>query len=539
MEVTMLDATTYPQLLRAAVTQDPDKVFLHATLESGRDAAMTYRHLDDRSRRVAAGLLARGLRPGDRIAIAGTNLAEWMEVFFGATRIGVVVVTLNVRYRQHELDYMLNQSGARLVVSAASADGFDFEEFYAGFRDRIPTVEGVYFLGGGSEGQRYRDLLREPTADEQAQYEQAVTPADPAVILYTSGTTGTPKGAVLTHASLLGSAGAQVKHLGTNEDDVHLCLLPLNHVGGITCNVTAALLSHATVVLAETFSPGAALTALARYRVTVFLGVPTMWNLILAHPSLPEHGTETLRLAVIGGSNVEPALARRIADTFSGARLANLYGLSEVSGAAVISAAGDDVGTVSRSIGIALPGVTARVVGLDGAEITRSQEGELQLSGPGTATGYWQMPDETAHTFLPGGWVATGDMVSQNTDGHLILRGRRKEMFLQGGYNVYPVEVENVLTAHPGVAMAAGIGVPDAVLGEVGCYYIVPRAEQSVTEDELRTHCAAHLADYKVPRHFVLATELPTTPAGKINKSALRTKHDAHGAVANSGPDCP
>jgi fatty-acyl-CoA synthase len=525
----MLDAATYPELLSAAAAWAPEKVFLHATFASGESGAVTFSGLDERSRRVAAGLLARGMAPGDRIAIAAPNLAEWLEVFFGAARIGVVVVTLNVRYRSRELEYMLNQSGARLLVSAAAADGFDFETFYAGFRERIPTVENVFFLAGGGAGQRYRDLLGDPAEAEPARFEQAVAPGDPAVILYTSGTTGTPKGAVLTHASLLASGRAQVQHLGTGAGDVHLCVMPLNHVGGITCNITAALLVGATVVLAETFSPAAALDALAGYRVTLFLGVPTMWNLMLAHESLPHRDTAALRLVVIGGSNVEPALAQRINDTFPGARLANLYGLSEVSGAAVISPAGDDVPTVSRSIGVALPGVAARVVALDGSDVAPGEEGELQLAGPGAAAGYWRMPEETAQTFLPGGWVATGDMVSQEADGHLVLRGRRKEMFVQGGYNVYPVEVENVLTTHPGVAMAAGIGVPDPVLGEVGCYYIVAGAEQSVTEGELREHCAAHLADYKVPRRFVMATELPTTPAGKINKAALRDEHEAAG----------
>lgn len=524
----MIAGATYPELLRAAAEQHADDVFLLCMSESGAIRSVTFSALDDRSCRVAAGLLARGLRPGDRIAIAASNQAEWLEVFFGATRIGVVVVALNIRYREAELEYMLNQSGARLVVSAASMGEFDFEAFYASFRDRIPTVEHLLFLGD-SEGQSYRDLLAVPDGTDPSREERAVRAQDPAMILYTSGTTGTPKGAILTHGSLLGAGGAQVQHLGTDESDVYLCALPLNHVGGITCNITAALLTAATVALEESFSPAAALAALARHRVTTFLGVPTMWSLMLSHESLAGHDTGALRRAVIGGSNVEPALAQRIREAFTSARLVNLYGLSEVSGAAVISAADDDLVTVSRSIGVALPGVAARVVGVDGTESGPGQEGELQLQGPGTAAGYWHMPDETARTFLPGGWVATGDMVSQDPDGHIVLRGRAKEMFLQGGYNVYPVEVENVLTTHPAVAMAAGIGVPDAVLGEVGCYYVVLRSGRQVTEDELRAHCAALLADYKVPRRIVITTDLPTTPAGKIAKAELRRRYDGAG----------
>ncbi len=524
----MTGTETYPGLLQAAATRDPEGVFLHCVSASGHAARVTFGALEDRSRLVAAGLLARGLRPGDRIAVAAPNQAEWLELFFGATRIGVVVVTLNVRYREQELEYMLNQSGARLVVSATSMGEFDFEAFYPGFRDRIPTVEQVFFVGGVTEGQRYHDLLADPGAVEWAWAEQTVRGIDPAVILYTSGTTGRPKGAVLTHGSLLGSAAAQVEHLGTRAEDVYLCVMPLNHVGGITCNITTALLTGSTVVLLETFSPTAALDAIARHHVTIFAGVPTMWNVMLAHESFPEHDTGALRLAVIGGSNVEPALAERISEGFPSARLANLYGLSEASGAAVISAGRDDLDTISRSIGVSLPGVTARVADVDGTERTSGNEGELQLRGPGTAVGYWQSPTETAETFLPDGWVATGDMATQDPDGHLVLRGRRKDMFVQGGYNVYPAEVETTLTAHPSVAMAAGIGVPDPVLGEVGCYYIVAHPEHAVTDDELRAFCAERLADYKVPRRFVMTTELPTTPAGKIAKAALRERHDAN-----------
>lgn len=518
---------TYPALLRAAAARNPDGAFLHCPSTSGRAETMTFGELERRSRRIAAGLVAHGLRSGDRIAVAAPNRAEWVELFFAATRIGVIVVTLNVRYRERELDHMLNQSEARMVVTAASAGEFDFEAFYAGFRERIPTVEHVVFLGGGAEGQRYEDLAADPKSVDLSTAEGGVGAADPAVILYTSGTTGSPKGAVLTHGSMLGSARAQVQHLHTHADDVYLCVMPLNHVGGITCNITAALRTGSTVVLPEAFSPAAALEAIATHGVTVFAGVPTMWSLMLADESFPERDTRSMRLAVIGGSNVEPALAARISEGFPGARLANLYGLSEVSGAAVISAADDDLDAVSRSIGVALPGVEARVTDLDGADTAPGGEGELQLRGPGTADGYWRMPEATAEAFLPGGWVATGDMVTRDPDGHLVLRGRRKEMFVQGGYNVYPAEVENVLTAHPAVGMAAGIGVPDPVLGEVGCYYVVTTGERTATEEELRAFCAERLADYKTPRRFVMTTELPTTPAGKIAKAELRKRYDA------------
>lgn len=519
---------TLPRALRAAAASDGGKVFLRCGSEEG-PVAVTFRDLEERSRAVAAGLVARGIGPGDRVALAAPNQAEWLEVFFGATRIGAIVVTLNVRYRDSELGYMLNQSGARLVVTSASAGGTDLAAFYAGFRDRIPGVEQIFFLGGGDPAAAYAALPAGPglpapglPAPGLEALEEAVTPGQPAMILYTSGTTGTPKGAVLTHGSLLGSAGAQVTHLGTTREDVYLGVLPLNHVGGITCTVLSALLTRSTVVLEPAFSPSAALAAIAAHRVTMAGGVPTMFTLMLADATFAQTDTSSVRLAVIGGANADPTLCEAITRSFPAARLRNLYGLSEVSGACVISAADDDLAAVSRSIGVPLPGVRARVADLAGHEAGPGNEGELQVSGPGTAAGYWEMPEESAQTFLPGGWVATGDMVTAEPDGHLILRGRRKEMFLQGGYNVYPVEVENLLASHPAVAMVAGIGVPDPVLGEVGRYYVVPRDGHAVTAGELTDFCRARLADYKVPRQFIFAAGLPMTPAGKIAKSVLR-----------------
>lgn len=519
--MTMTD--TFPALLRAASAAFPDKIFLHTTSALGPEE-VTFSDLDHRSRAIAAGLLRRGIRPGDRVAVAAPNQVEWLELFHAVTRIGAVLVTLNVRYRETELGYMLGQSGSRLVVTSAEADGFDFVNFYAGFQDEIPGVEEVIFLGrDGADG--FESLRADPDDTELDSLTAAITPEDPAVILYTSGTTGRPKGAVLTHGSMLASARGQVERLGTTSDDVYLCVMPLNHVGGITCSATGALLTASSLVLPPAFSPAGTLADLERHRVTLFAGVPTMWSLMLADPSFASTDTRAVRTAVVGGANLEPTLAREVLTGFPQARLTNLYGLSECSGAAILSAPGDSVEQVSRTLGTAVSGVESRVVDLDGAPVRDGQQGELQLRGASVAAGYWELPDETAETFTAGGWLRTGDMVTMDPDGHLVLHGRLKEMFVQGGYNVYPVEVENVLTAHPAVAMAAGIGVPDPVLGEVGRYHVLVRPEHQVSEEELREFCTGKLADYKVPRQVVFVDELPMTPSGKIAKAVLRERY--------------
>lgn len=510
--------TTYADLLVKQATERPDKVFLRADSAAGPMSAMTYGQIEQRSRSIGAGLQALGLQPGDRIAIAAPNELEWLELFFGAVRSGLVVVTLNVRYRESELDYMLNQSGATAVVSSSELGGFDYEALYAHLADRLPTVEHYFFLGGQKAGRRFEDLYGDPAQFAQPEIE----PEDPAVILYTSGTTGRPKGATLTHKSMISSGQAQRDHTDFGPGNVQISCMPLNHVGGITCAITTCLIGGGECVMLPAYSPEAAIKAIAQYGGTNFGGVPTMWKLMIDHPSFSSYDTSTMREAVIGGSNAEPTLCRQITEAFPGTRLINLYGLSESSGAAVLSAATDTLDDVSTYIGVPIGGVEARIVDVTGKPLAPGEEGELQLRCDGVAAGYWEMPEASAATFGADGWLSTGDMATMTEDRHIALRGRLKEMYVQGGYNVYPVEVENLLTSHPAVAMAAGIGIEDTVLGEVGRYFIVKQDE--VTESELVDFCKQRLANYKVPREIVFVDEMPTTPSGKIAKAQLRDR---------------
>ncbi|WP_433461726.1 class I adenylate-forming enzyme family protein [Spirillospora sp. CA-128828] len=486
------------------------KAFLH-----DGDGTITFAEFDELTDRVAAGLLARGVSRGDRIGLLGLNTPQWLAAFFGAARIGAVVVPLNVRYRERELSYMLGQSGARMVISLDAVPDFDFAAFY-----RSSQIPAVSFGAGFDEL-----TVTPPDPAVLAAARGAVEPSDPLMILYTSGTTGRPKGAVITHRSILASASAQADHFGMSEDDVLLGHLPFNHVGGITCTIMSALRSGGSVALLPAFSPDAALRAVERHRVTFLGAVPTMYVLMLGRPDFADHDVSYVRLCMAGGSNVEPALADAIRQGFPGAPLYGLYGLSESSGACVLSPLDDDPETVSRTLGAIIGDFEARVVGPDGAALPPGETGELQIRGACVTAGYWDMPSETAEVFLSDGWLATGDMVAMEPDGHLVLRGRKKEMYIQGGFNVYPVEIENVLTTHPKVAMAAGIGIPDEVLGEVGRFYVVPRPDaEPPTTEELTSYCRDRLADYKVPRQFVITPDVPVTPVGKIHKALLKER---------------
>jgi fatty-acyl-CoA synthase len=499
-----MTAATLAAAVRDAGAQWPDRPFLICG-----ERTVTYAEFDTLSDVVAGHLAAMGYGPGDRLAVAAPNSVEWIALWLGAAKLGVIVVTLNVRYREAEFTYMLDQSGAKGLVCSATAGGFDFVEFFAPLRDRLPDVRDYLFLGR-PEGDGLFTGAPVGSAPD-------VRPENPAVILYTSGTTGRPKGATLTHRSILASAGAQAAHLGQDGDRI-VGTMPLNHVGGLSVTVTSCLITGGTVDIVPAFSPGEVLELAERHRITILAGVPTMWTLMLSHETAPARDLDSVRLAIIGGSNLEPAMAQRISARLPHARLINLYGLSEVSGTAALSRLNDDPATVARTLGVVIGGYEWRVVDADGAP---AEHGELLLRGPAVAAGYWDMPEETAATFDADGWLHTGDVVQAEADGHLVFRARLKEMYLQGGYNVYPVEVENVLGQHPDVVQAAGIGIPDDVLGAVGRYFVQRRPGTTVTDDELRAWCAERLANYKVPREIVFVDEFPLTPAGKVHKAVL------------------
>lgn len=511
--------TTIPEFLQQAAREHPDDAFLRLP-----DETISYARMHDLSERLATSLAQLGVRTGTRVAIAGLNSLEWLATCFAVLRVGGTVVAVNIAYRQHEVEYMLNQSGASVWVCPGRHGDFDYADFVRELRPRVPSVEQVVFLDGTDAGQhRWSELAAaeaDPPVIAAAGGDQA-RPDDPALILYTSGTTGEPKGALLTHRSMLTAAHAQSAHFGHSRDDVLIGHMPISHVGGITCTVLSALDSGSSVALLPSFHPVAAAEAIRERGVTVFIGVPTMYTMTLEAAGLTPADTASVRLCVIGGSPLESALADRTAAAFPSARLANLYGLSEASGACVLSAAEDSVTDISETLGIPVEGVQLRVADEDGNPLPHGETGELQLRGDCVAAGYWNKPEATDAAFGQDGWLATGDLALLRDDDHVVLRGRANDTYIQGGYNIYPAEIESVLARHPAVAMAANIGVPDPIHGKVGHCYVLPRPGRRVAAEELAAFCREHLADYKVPREFTITTELPLTPAGKIHKAEL------------------
>lgn len=518
----ILQDWTVHNALTEAVVRHPNKRFLICNEQS-----ISFKELDEISDVLASALLEEGFKKGDHLAVLALNQFEWLYTYFAAAKIGVAVVALNVRYRDSELVYMLNNAKVKGIVSISEFQGFNYPSFFDGIRDRIPTVEKFIYIETGTVcSPSFKELISRPLDKQRLEAaKQTVQEDDPVIIIYTSGTTGKPKGTLITNRSILESAKAQVDHLSIGEEDRTIGCLPLNHVGGITCTIHCSLLSFGSVVLIPEFIPETILKVIDQWKPTVFGGVPTMYIMLLSHPEIKSFDLSSLNICIIGGSNVDPELCRAIELQLPEAKIINLYGLSESSGACILSRLTDSIEMVQESIGVPIGQFKVKIVDNERKALPTGEDGELAIKGRCVAKGYLGLEEETEKVFSGDGWLYTGDIAYLDHEGYVVYKGRKKEMYIQGGYNVYPVEVENILLSHPKVAYAAGIGVPDEFLGEVGLFYIVPKQGQTISSDELIAYCNQHLADYKVPRQIVFVNHLPQTPAGKIQKTILKQQY--------------
>ena len=534
-----MNSATFPPDTLTGALADAVRRRGSATFFRHGSRTTSYRELQQRSVVLARGLRRIGLGRGDCIGLFALNQTEWIELFFAATRIGAIVVGMSVRCRGNELLHIINDCNVKAVALIPEHEGHDFIAMFDGVASDIPSLQRLIVLDAvdavgcspsvgasriGIPTVAYASLLG--YAGSQDISESApVQPDDLAMIIYTSGTTGRPKGAGLSHCSLLAAAGAQANHMRMTDSD-HLPLaLPLNHVGGISCGVLSILLTGGTLDLIPEFKAERVLQRMRLHRPTLLSGVPTMMTLLLLK-STSDTDFETLRLVYLGGSNVDPTLLVHLRQRMPGAMLMNLYGMSETSGAIIISPWGAEEHSLLTQIGKPIGDAQVKVVE-PGSEVTLGlgEIGELCFRGAGVVAGYVGAAASTTSTFTSDGWLRSGDLGQLNADGSITLRGRAKDMFIQGGFNVYPAEVENFLGRHPDVLMVGGIGVADPVMGEVGHYYVVAAVGSSIDEEALREFCRQGMADYKVPRRIHLRDSLPLTPSGKINKALLRLEH--------------
>ena len=468
------------------------------------DAAFNYQLLDNASARIASMLAAKGVEEGDRVAIMLPNVPYFPAVYYGILRRGAVVVPMNVLLKAREVAYYLSDSGAELIFAwhgflEAAEQGAES----AGDVEVVPVVPGEF------EGLIFAHDPNSAVAEVEAD--------DTAVILYTSGTTGKPKGAELTHANLRKNVSAAVGLFGLGVGDMIFAGLPLFHSFGQTCTMNAAVCSGAAITLLPRFDPGKALEILERDGCTVFEGVPTMYGALLHHPDRDKADVSSLRVCASGGASLPVEVMRGFEEAF-GCKILEGYGLSETS--PVASFNHPDRERKPGSIGTPLAGVEFRLVDDGGNDVGPGEIGEILIKGHNVMKGYWERPEATAEA-IKDGWFATGDMAKVDEDGYYFIVDRKKELIIRGGYNVYPREVEEVLYEHPAVREAAVVGIPHDEWGEEVGAAVGLKDGAEVTEDELIAFVKEQVASYKYPRRIWFVDELPKGPTGKILKREI------------------
>lgn len=453
-----------------------------------------------------------GVGPGDRVALVMPNCLHSIVCYLGAVRAGAIAVPVNIRLTAEEMRFILGDVGARVIIA--------HERTWPTVREAIADLAGIDAVWGvdlQGEGVTPIDAaLAEPGPPLPP---AEIAPEDVAAIIYTSGTTGLPKGAMLTHANVLFNVRSTIAGHGFRPDDVHLLIVPLFHVTGLNTIMPTSLHLGSTVVISAETNPRRLLELIERHRCTTMFTVPTTTIMLTREPSLGEFDLSSLRLIAYSGAPMPVLAIQRLRELFPGVLLHNFYGLTETTSVTTVLPF-EFALSHAESIGHVVPGLEAKIVDEAGNPLAPGEVGELLIRGPSVFAGYYQRPEATAEA-LEEGWLHTGDKALIDADGFVFLRGRTREMIIVAGENVYPVEVENVLTRHPGVLEAAVVGVPHAVLGEVVKAVVVPQPGAELTEREIKRWCAEHLASYKVPQQVQFAPELPRNPSGKVVKRRL------------------
>jgi acyl-CoA synthetase (AMP-forming)/AMP-acid ligase II len=485
---------------------------------------LSYAELDAARLRSAQGFLAAGLGKGDRIAIWAPNMHQWIIAAIGAQSVGGVLVPLNTRLKGAEAAYILNASGARLLFTVGEFLGVNYPEQLQGHE--LPALEQTVLLSGKAAGATpWEDFLAAGAsvapelADQRA---AALTPDDTLDILFTSGTTGKPKGVVTCHGQNIRTFETWSATVGLRSDDNYLIINPFFHSFGYKAGWLAAIIRGAHMLPVKSFDLDEVLARIPRDRISMIPGPPTIYQSLLAHPRRGEYDLSSLRLAVTGAAPVPVALVEQMREQLGFEVVVTAYGLTETCGVVSICRADDSAERISHSSGRAMDGVEMKCVDAEGMEVPRGEAGEIWCRGFNVMRGYLDNPEETARAITPDGWLRTGDVGVMDADGYIRITDRIKDMFIVGGFNCYPAEIENSLCSMPGVARAAVIGVPDERLGEVARAYIVPVPGAGLDEAAVIDWCRANMANYKVPRSVRFLEAFPLNAGGKVLKTELR-----------------
>jgi fatty-acyl-CoA synthase len=514
--------TTVGNLLLEAAERAPDEPGLIARGHGALSRrSWSYAALAVEAEAVAAALLGR-FEPGERVAVWAPNIPEWYLLQLGAALAGVTLVTVNPAYRPAELSYVLRQSRAAGVFLVPEFRGSPMASFLDQVRAELPELREVVSFG------HWAPFVASASGGERL---PTVRPSDPAQIQYTSGTTGFPKGVVLHHRGITNNARFIARRYGVQAGERWLNFMPLFHVAGCTISALGALASQATQVLCG-FEPGLALELIEAERCALFVAGATMISMLVDHPAFATRDLSSLRTVGFGGMTAPPELVRRVERSL-GVRVGIMFGLTEACGIATQVGLGESEEDRAETVGRAHPCTDVKIAELGtGRVLPVGAVGELCVRGYLVMTGYFDMPDATAAAVDADGWLHTGDLATMDERGFCRVAGRVKELINRGAEKISPVEIEDVLLSHPGVAAVAVVGIPDPVWGEVVAAFVQPGAGSSPDPDELFGLCRRRLAPYKTPKHWVFVDSFPLTPSGKVQKHILRDRFVAEREAA-------
>ena len=492
-----------------------------ALVSRQQDVRLTYAQLDSAIDAVAGGLLRAGIAAGDRVGIWAPNCAEWILVQYATAKIGAILVNVNPAYRAHELEYVLRQSGMRLLFSATAFKTSDYAAMIAEVGGTIDTLERTVFV---DRDEWVEFGAGEPDREAIAARMATLSFDDPINIQYTSGTTGFPKGATLSHHNILNNGFFVTELLKLTERDITCLPVPFYHCFGMVMGNLGTLAHGGCVVIpAPSFDPGATLEAVAAEGVTSLYGVPTMFIALLDHESFDSFDLSSLRTGIMAGSPCPIEVMKKVVDRMHMSEVAICYGMTETSPVSTQTRVDDPLERRVGTVGRVGPHVEVKVIDPEsGLMVQRGDPGELCTRGYSVMVGYWNDAERTAEAVDRAGWMHTGDLATMDGEGYLNIVGRSKDMVIRGGENVYPREIEEFLYGLDGVADVQVVGVPDEKYGEELCAWVIVRAGASLDEDAVREHCRGRLAHFKVPRYVIFADEFPMTVTGKVQKYKMR-----------------
>lgn len=514
----MLGADTIPKL----VLRGAERFGEGPALEEG-DRSWNFTQLADAGLEAAAAFIAAGVEPGDRVALWAPNGADWMLAAIGLQSAGAALVPLNTRFKGSEAGYILRKSRARMVVCVSEFLGNHYLDLLE--KEDLPDLkERILLEGEDSSGRTWTEFLaagRTVSAADARGRAEAVRAEDLADIMFTSGTTGHPKGVLMTHGQNLIGYEAWTDAVGLREGDRYLIVNPFFHAFGYKAGWMSCIMRGATILPHRQFDVPEVLARVARDRVTVLPGPPAIYQTILMHPERAQHDLSTLRLAMTGAAVIPPELIRRMHSELGFETVVTGYGLTETAGLATQNRAGEDAETIALTSGPALPFGEVRCVDTEGRDVPVNKNGEVILRGATVMRGYLDDEEATRSAIDADGWLHTGDIGRLDERGYIQITDRLKDMYIMGGFNCYPAEIEKLLFEMPGIGEVAVIGVPDERMGEVGCAFIVCEPDATITRDDVITWSRANMANYKVPRQVEMIDELPKTASGKVQKFRL------------------